>query len=154
MRVFTRAVPIAMVALLGLVAPLPAAVQQNVQVPVTQEAFIPCTGETVVTEGVIHLLVTYTVNGNNISGSFHPNLHDVVGTSVPSGVTYRAVAGGDRHYEFSLQNGQSVFNFVGHENFVGQGSAPNLDGAFRMHMTFNADGTVTAQNDSFDLTCK
>src|SRR5262244_125200 len=61
--------------LVVVVTPGNAAVQENDKTNISLTVFVPCAaggaGEIVDLSGPLHTLVTFTINGNNVSGKFH-----------------------------------------------------------------------------------
>jgi hypothetical protein len=69
-------VVILLVAVLAIgVVPSNAAVQVNDKTVISLTVFVPCAaggaGEIVDLSGPLHTLISFTINGNNVSGKFH-----------------------------------------------------------------------------------
>jgi hypothetical protein len=130
-----------------------AAVVQNVRVPLDVTFFNPCTGDVIQFTGTIHFLAAETADGN---GGFHlhfdDNVSGITGVGVPSGITYHGVGG-----DWFEVNARPPFPFVITQtdvfSFISVGSAPNMVITATLHMTVNANGTVTAQVDRFSFNC-
>ena len=141
-------------ALAAVPAASSAAVVQNVRVPLAATFFDPCTGDVITFSGTIHLLVGVTPDG---SGGFHlhvaDNVSDVTGVGIPSGTVYHGV-GGDW---FEL-NARPPFPFETTQTdvfgLISTGSTPNLVANDTLHITVNADGTVTAQVIRVSFSCR
>jgi hypothetical protein len=56
-------------------------------------------------------------------------------------------------FETSLQNGQAVQSFINNFDIIGQGPRNNFREHITSHLTFNADGTITATVDEFRPVC-
>lgn len=146
-------------ALLGLALSLvpataSAAVVQNVQVPLNITVFSPCTGDVIPVTGFIHLVASSTSDG---SGGFHltvmDNVSQVTGVGSVTGATYHGV-GGDW---FSL-NAEPPFPFEATQTdvfgLISAGATPNLVVTDTLHITVNANGTVTANVVRFSAACR
>jgi hypothetical protein len=131
-----------------------AAVVQNVQIPLSQTVFNPCTGDVIAVTGSIHLLVTETADG---SGGFHiafmDNVSQVTGVGSATGATYHGV-GGDwftanvRPPFPAEKTATDVFGLIS------AGPSPNLVVTDTLHVTVNADGSVTAIVARFSISCQ
>ena len=145
---------------LAAVTPAEAAVVTNTSVPFTGfTVFVPCAnggaGELIVgVGGELHILVTLTVNGNNISGKEHaqPQAGTLVGST--TGDTYHATGVTQNHFKFSGQNGQSSGTFVNNFRLIGPGTGNNLLVHETFHITVNANGDTTVIHDSFSVECR
>jgi len=141
-----------------LAVPANAAVQENDTTNISLTVFIPCalggTGEVVDLTGPLHTLITATINGNNVSGKFHFQPQGITGTGETSGDKYQATGETQETFTSSLQNGQANFTFVNNFKIIGQGSGNNFLVHETMHMTMNADGTMTVFHDNFSVDCK
>jgi predicted extracellular nuclease len=136
-----------------LVAPAFASVQVNETTDVVIDVSIPCTGDTVELEGPLHVLMTYTANGNNISGKYQFQPHDVKGTDLTTGDKYEATGVTQETFKTSLQNGQAELTFVNNFRIIGQGPGNNYLVHETMHVTFNANGVVTVTHDNLSAQC-
>jgi len=132
-----------------------AAVVQNAQLPLNV-TFVntPCTGDTITFTGNIHLVIAMTPDA---SGGFHfhadNNVSGVTGVGVPSGTTYHGIGGG--WFEF---NADPPFPVVATETdvfgLISTGSSSNFVVTVTLHMTVNADGSITAQVMRISITCR
>jgi hypothetical protein len=131
-----------------------AEVVTNTSVPFTGfTVFVPCAnggaGELIVgTGGELHILITLTVNGNNVSGKDHaqPQAGTLVGSI--TGDTYHATGVTQDHFKFSLQDGQSSFTFVNNFRMI----APRTGNNFLVHETFHITVNATATQPSSTTT--
>jgi hypothetical protein len=131
-----------------------AAVTENSVTNLDITVYIPCTGNSVELTGPLHTLITYTENGNNISGMFHFQPQDVKGTDTVSGALYEATGVTRESFETSLQNGVSVDTFINNFRIIGQGQAQNYLVHETTHITFNAAGIQSVTHDNFSSECK
>jgi hypothetical protein len=147
-----------LVALAVSIAPAGAAVQVNDKTNVNLTIFVPCAaggaGEVVDLSGPLHTLVSATINGNNVSGYFHFQPQGISGTGETTGANYQATGVTEQSFKNSLQNGQANFTFVNNFRIIGQGSGNNYLVHETMHVSVNADGTVTVSHDNFSIDCK
>jgi hypothetical protein len=130
-----------------------AAVIQNVNMPLNQTVFNPCSGDLFVASGTIHVVIAETADS---SGGFHAhldvNVSSVTGVGSVTGATYHGVGGFwtefNAHPPFPFET--TATNVFG---LISTGSSPNLMVTFTLHITVNADGTLTANVARFSLSC-
>jgi hypothetical protein len=148
-------------ATVGVVASVTAAqaeVVTNETISAPFSVFVPCAnggaGELISGTIDLHILVTSTVNGNNVSGKTHfqPQGGSLVGAV--TGDTYRATGVTQDRFEGSLQNGQFNATFVNNFRMIGPGPGNNLLVHENFHVTINANGDVTVTHDNFSVDCK
>src|SRR5262245_45038245 len=100
------------------ITPANAAVGMNEAIPVSFPVFVPCAnggiGETVDFSGMIHVLVSATINGNNVSGTMHTNFEGLAGIGETTGFTYVASRIFSEGFKTSLQNGQAIMTLITH----------------------------------------
>ena len=136
-----------------------AAKQINDMSDINLTVFVPCAaggaGEIVDLSGPLHTLITFTINGNNVSGTAHFQPQGIVGTGETTGDKYQATGvTKDTSFKFSFQNGQAQQTFVNNFRIIGQGPGNNYLVHEVAHVTFNANGTLTVFHDSFSVDCK
>lgn len=140
------------------VVPANAAVQENDTTEINLSVFIPCAaggaGEVVDLSGPLHTLISFTINGNNVSGYFHFQPQGISGIGESTGAKYHATGVTSESFKNSLQNGQANSTFVNNFRIIGQGPGNNYLVHETMHVTINADGTVTVFHDNFSVDCK
>ena len=145
-------------AALAVAASTSAAVTTNESVPFAQVAFVPCAnggaGELVLIEGNLHILTTFTINGNNVSGKVHFQPQGAKGTGLTTGDTYNATGVTQENFKQSLQNGQFTDTFINNFKIIGQGPDNNLLIHQTVHITINANGEVTSQVDNTTVECR
>jgi hypothetical protein len=135
-----------------------AAVTTNDVTDVSLTAFVPCAdggnGELLNLSGPLHTLISYTLNGKNVSGYYHFQPQNVSAVGETTRAEYRAVGVTQETFKGSLQNGQVNFTIVNNFRVIGQGPGNNFLVHETMHITINADGTATAFHDNFTFECK
>ena len=140
------------------IAPADAAVQVNDTTNVNLTIFVPCAaggaGELVDLSGAFHTLIALTVNGNNISGYFHFQPQGISGTGETTGDHYEGTGVTEETFRNSLQNGQANSTFVNNFRIIGQGPGNNYLVHETLHVSVNAEGTVTVTHDNFSIDCK
>lgn len=154
-----RTVPFCVVAILAmLAAPAFAEVTTNEKQDFATTVFIPCAdngaGELVDLEGTLHVVLTFTINGKNVSGKSHFQPQGVSGTGQTTGDKYQATGVTQSTFKNSLQNGQSQTTFINNFRIIGQGPGNNFLVHETMHITINANGEVTVTHDNFSAECK
>jgi hypothetical protein len=141
-----------------LVIPANAAVQENDTTTISLTVFVPCAaggaGENVDLSGPLHTLISATINGNNVSGYFHFQPQGISGTGESTGDKYNATGVTSESFKTSLQNGQANLTFVNNFRIIGQGPGNNYLVHETLHLTINANGTVTVSHDNFTIDCK
>ena len=135
-----------------------AAVQVNTTTDISLQVFVPCAaggaGEIVDLSGPLHVLLSFTINGNNLSGVQHFQPQGISGTGETTGAKYQATGVTSTSVQLSLQNGQASETFINRFDIIGQGPGNNFRVHETAHITFNANGTVTANFDDFSVECK
>jgi len=145
-------IPLAIAASLAWSIGAQAAVQVNQNVPLNVTEFNPCTSEFIAFSGTIHLLAAETASTNGgVHLIFQDNVQGVMGVS-DTGTIYTGV-GGD-WFELNAvppfpfaATGTDVFGLISH------GSTANFKVIATMHMTVNADGTVTSTVSDLRFSC-
>jgi hypothetical protein len=132
------------------------AVVLNESFPVTIEVFVPCAaggaGELVVLEGNLHGLITVTENANHLSIKTHFQPQGISGTGLTTGDKYQATGVTQDHFKIGI--GAETFTFVNNFRIIGQGPGNNFLVHQTFHLTFNANGQLTATVDNFSVECK
>jgi hypothetical protein len=145
-------------ALVSAVHPANAAVQVNDRTDISLTVFIPCAaggaGQVVDLTGPLHTLITFTINGNNVSGFFHFQPQGISGTGETTGEKYQATGVTEESFKTSLQDGQANSTFVNNFRIIGQGPGNNFLVHETLHFAINANGTVTVFHDNFSVECK
>lgn len=153
-----RAVVCVLAVLASAILPANAAVEENDTTDISISVFIPCAaggaGEVVDLTGPLHTVITFTINGNNVSGFFHFQPQGISGTGETTGEKYQATGVTQQSFKSSLQNGQANLTFVNNFRIIGQGPGNNYLVHETMHFTINANGTVTVFFDNLSVECK
>lgn len=135
-----------------------AAVEVNDRTDLSLAVFVPCAaggaGEVVDLTGPLHTLISFTINGNNVSGFFHFQPQGISGTGETTGAKYQATGVTQESFKNSLQNGQANETFINNFRIIGQGPGNNFLVHETLHFTINAEGTVTVSHDNFSVDCK
>ena len=136
-----------------------AAKQINDMSDINLTVFVPCAaggaGEIVDLSGPLHTLITFAINGNNVSGKAHFQPQGIVGSGETTGDKYQATGVTKASsFKASFQNGQAQQTFVNNFRIIGQGPGNNFLVHEVAHITFNANGIVTVFHDSFTIDCK
>jgi hypothetical protein len=149
---------VAALAIVIAAAPAYAAVQVNDRTDVGISVFIPCAaggaGEVVDLAGPLHTLITFTINGKNVSGYSHFQPQGIVGVGETTGATYHATGVTLESFKTSFQNGQANLTFVNNFRIIGQGPGNNFLEHETEHIAINADGSVTVSHDNFSVVCQ
>ena len=145
-------------ALLLLSAPTYAAVDTNMSFPIMLSVFIPCAaggvGEVVTLNGNLHVLISTTVNGNHISSDMHFQPQGITGVGSVSGDKYQGTGITRFSFEADVAGFPFIQTMVNNFKIIGQGSGNNILVHENLHVTVNANGTVTASVDNFSAECK
>lgn len=141
-----------------VIAPANAAVQVNDKTQIGLIVFVPCAaggaGELVDLSGPLHTLITFTINGNNVSGFYHFQPQGISGFGETTGVKYQATGVTQQSFKNSFQNGQANFTYVNNFRIIGQGTGNNYLVHETLHYTINANGTMTVYHDNFSVECR
>jgi len=128
-----------------------AAQSQQTTTPFAQSLFNPCTGEIVDISGTTTTTMNQRVDSR---GGIHISFASVTkGTGIgqSTGVNYPY----NENDMFSLQAGSATESTVRVKNRLkGPGSIDNWDLTFLLHVTLNADGTLTSFTDTFATNCR
>jgi hypothetical protein len=158
MRYPTRVLMMSLSLLAVSITPSHAAVQVNDSTNISLSVFIPCAaggvGEVVDLTGALHSLISFTENANKVSGYYHFQPQGLSGTGETTGAQYNGTGVTQQSFSTSLQNGQANLTYVNNFRIIGQGPGNNFLVHETLHITFNADGTVTVFHDNFSIDCK
>ena len=134
-----------------------AAVTVNESNDILLSVFVPCAaggaGEIVDLSGQLHTLITFTINGNNVSGKQHFQPQGLSGVGETTGLKYQGTGVTQASFTISLQNGQANSTFINRFDIIGQGPNNNFSVHETAHITFNANGDVTVNFDNFGVDC-
>ncbi len=130
----------------------------NVKIPISIGVFIPCAaggvGEVVFLDGNLHSLFHSTVNGNNFKIKIHNQPQGISGVGLTTGDKYQGTGVTQETFGGSFVNGQFSDTFVNNFRIIGQGPGNNFVVHQTFHVTFNANGQLTAFVDKFSSDCK
>ena len=120
--------------------------------------FIPCAdegaGEYVQLSGILHVVTSVTINGNNVRGKTHFQPQGISGVGMVTGDKYNATGVTQDEFKGSLVNGKYEETFVNNFRIIGQGSGNNFLIHEIFHVTINANGEVTTVFDKIKSDCK
>ena len=136
-----------------------AAVTDNESIDFTGfSVFVPCAnngaGELVIFQGNLHVLTSFTINKNHVSGDSHFQPQGLTGTGNVTGAKYQATGVTQEMFSGSFVNGQFTDTFVNNFRIIGQGPGNNYLVHEIAHVTINANGVVTVFFDSLSVDCK
>ena len=135
-----------------------AEVQVNERQDIVITTFVACAnggaGETIELSGPLHTLITFTINGNNVSGKWHHQPQGISGIGMITGMSYQATGVTQQTFKTSLQNGQANLTYVNNFRIIGQGPGNNFLVHENFHFTINANGEATVTHDNFSAECK
>jgi hypothetical protein len=150
--------PFLIVALMILSTSANAAVVVNDKTDINLSVFVPCAvggvGEIIDLSGPLHTLISTTLTGNSVSGYFHFQPQGLSGTGETTGAKYNGTGVTEQSFKSSLQNGQANLTHVNNFRIIGQGAGNNYLVHETLHITINADGTLTVFHDNFSIDCK
>ena len=133
------------------------AITTNDFVPFAQVNLVPCSnggaGELVLVQGTLHIQQHITINGNRATIKSHFQPQGAGGTGLTTGDTYNAVGVTQEVDTIALTGGANEFTFVNNFRLIGQGPNNNLQVHQLVHVTINADGTVTTVIDNTSVEC-
>ncbi len=128
----------------------------NITTPYSETIFVPCAmggaGEFVTLSGTLHTVFRITIDAN---GGFHARtlsqLQQVSGVGLTTGDKYRGT--GVIQDSFTGKVGE-VFTLVTSFQVIGQGADNNFIVRHLVHLTVNANGTVTSSVNRPSVDCK
>ena len=145
-------------ALALMITPAYAGVQVNDRTEIALTVFIPCAadgaGEVVDLAGPLHTLVSFTINGNNVSGYTHFQPQGIIGVGETTGNRYHATGITRESFKNSFRNGQANDTFINNFRIIGQGPGNNFLVHETEHFTINANGSITVFHDNFSVVCQ
>jgi hypothetical protein len=146
----------------------------NQQVPFSVVIVNPCPpGNPISITGNIHIVGTFTIDSSSgdptgasggVHGTLSSNFDSISAFDTVTGTPYQFHQNGQTSdgfppdffkFNVNARPGSEIeFTQDLHGGFEGRGSVPDVNFAMRLHMTFLSDGTLTADVNTFTLTCK
>jgi phosphotransferase system IIB component len=159
MKRFSVAVIVLCTLALGFATRGHASVEVNVKVPVEGEGlFVVCAndgqGETIVLNGFVHLLITFTINENSVSGQTLVHNQGVTAVGSVTGQAYQIVGGTHDEFKATATNGHFETTFVNNVRVVGRGEAENFMFHETVHLTGNTEGEIVAEVVNTKVSCR
>jgi hypothetical protein len=126
------------------------------EIPVDETLFVPCAaggaGEEVHLTGKLHHLVHFIINSTGgVHFKFQSSDQGISGTGLTTGDKYQRT--GATNSDFNAKVGEQS-TVVDSFNIIGQGNGNNFLLHVTLHITVNANGTVTAEVFDFSVECK
>ena len=133
------------------------AITTNDFVPFAQISLVPCAnggaGELVLVEGTLHIQQHITINNNRVTIKSHFQPQGAGGTGLTTGDSYNATGVTQEVDTLPLVGGAAEFTFINNFRLIGAGPDNNLQVHQTIHVTINADGTVTSVVDNTSVEC-
>jgi hypothetical protein len=134
-----------------------AAFTDNQSIPISLTVFIPCanggSGEDVTLTGDLHVLSHVTIsNTGNVTVTSHFQPQGIVGTGSVTGAKYQGTGG--TLETFTLKAVGVTDAFANNFRMIGDGPGNNFLVHENIHLTVNANGTLTTFIDNFSVECK
>ena len=145
-------VGVALVAALVSVTGAVAANQTNVRVELTSTEFNPCTSEWVDLDVTVHVVLNLTVGRQNVSGTFHLDLH-AQGIGQSSGAHYAGSEVDQDSFKASFVNGQANATDLVTFRLTRAGGANNWTIRGVAHVGVNANGDVAVSFGDLSESC-
>src|SRR5205809_7299379 len=92
----------------------------------SSRALLAAPGEIVDLSGPVHVLITFTINGNNVTGRVPFQPQGISATGETTGISYQATGLTAENFTTSLENGQATLTFINRFDIIGQGTNNNL----------------------------
>ena len=122
-------------------------------IPLVINVLIPCTGDVVTLEGTLHLVFHTTFNDNHFVSKYHFSPQQLTGVSAMTGAKYQGTGVTQGTTTGSFVNGQYSDTYVNNFRMIGQGPGNNYLVHSNIHVTFNANGDVTADHENTSVEC-
>jgi hypothetical protein len=154
-----RMIPaVAVALLLSFVGPGGFGAATSTSFPISISVFVPCAaggnGEVVDLSGSLHVAFSITVNGNNVHINSLANPQGVTGVGETTGAKYQGTGVTRSDMNFDVVAFPLNVTLVNNFRIIGQGPNNNFLAHENLHMTVNADGTLTTFIDNFSFTCQ
>ena len=133
------------------------AITTNDFVPFSQPILVPCAnggaGEIVLVEGILHIQEHITINDNRATIKTFAGPQGASGVGLTTGDTYRAVGNTQETDTIPVIGGATEFTFINNFRLIGSGPGNNLQVHQTIHVTIDANGTVTTVVDNTSVEC-
>ena len=134
------------------------AVATSADFPISIDVFVPCAnggaGEIVSLSGNLHAVFSTTLNANNVHFTAEFNPRAVNGVGLTTGEKYQGTGVTRFDTNMNVAGFPFTFTFVNNFRIIGQGTDNNFLVHENVHVTINADGTMTVFVDNFSVACK
>lgn len=138
--------------------PAHAEVVTNEKVDLSLAVFVPCAqggaGEVVNLSGPLHVLTSFTINGNRIRGMNHYQPQGISGIGQSTGDSYRAVGNTSNYFNGSSEDGRFSFTFLNNFRIIGLGPGNNFQLHENVHLVVTENGELTTFHDNFRVECR
>lgn len=134
--------------------------KDNVQVPLNQTVFVSCAnggaGEEVELSGTLHILLILTMSDSGrVTMKSHFQPQGVSGIGLTTGDSYRATGVTQETRTFDdFDDFPLEFTFVNNFRIIGQGPGNNFLVHETTHVTYNANGELTASHSTTSMECR
>jgi len=98
-------------------------------------------------------VISFTINGNNVSGNVFANVQGITATGLITGQKYQVIGMIKQSFQQSFQNGQITSTNINNYRVIGQGGGNNFLLREALHYTINAKGEVTVFHDNISTGC-
>jgi hypothetical protein len=154
-----RMIPaVAVALLLSLLGPGGFGAATSTSFPISISVFVPCAaggnGEVVDLSGSLHVVFSITVNANNVHINTLFNPQGVNGVGETTGAKYQGTGETRSDMNFDVVAFPLNITFVNNFKIIGQGPNNNFLVHENLHITVNANGTLTTFIDNFSFTCQ
>lgn len=151
------AAALVLIMLAAAVVPASAAVEQNIDnywIEISGGGDNSCTDEWVEYSGFVHYVFSTVVRETGAGYTKgHMNAH-VAGTGMTTGAQYLILENGNEQFAWDFDSMPSTYTNIFRARAVTPGPGNNDVFWQRLHITVNADGTVTAEIDESGWECK
>jgi len=146
---------LAVIAMLGSPGVAHGAVEVNERIDLEGAVFEDLCGEDLLhTGGQLHILFSFTMNDNHISGSVHFQPQGAKLIGLTSGAEYVGTGMSHQTFTEALDGGVATFTSVDNFRIIGKGQAPSFFAQAVVHATINANGDVTAEVELASERCR
>ncbi len=131
-----------------------AAVEIRETIPIEGFVFEDLCGQELVhTSGSLHIVFTFTVNDNRVSGTVHGNPQGAKLVDA-SGQEYVGTGNFQSHFSEPVENGAATFFSMDSFKIIGKGGATSFLVQTTISTTINAKGEPTASVENVSVRCR